>query len=158
MRKEFSQILYFMMQKDESIYVLCGDVGYGVMDDILKDFPNRAFNCGASEQAMLDIAVGLALSGKIPVVYTITPFLLYRPFEAIRLYLDQEKIPVKLVGSGRNKDYFYIGITHFSDDDKKVMRLFKNIKSYWPSNKDTIANLVGEVLYNNSPSYLNLTR
>lgn len=158
MRKEFSRLLHFLMSKDKNIFVLCGDVGYSVMDDILKDYPDRAFNCGASEQAMLDIAVGLALSGKIPLVYTITPFLLYRPFEAIRLYLNKEKIPVKLIGSGRDKDYFYIGITHFSEDDKEIMYTLKNIKSYWPSDKTSIALLLREVLYNNKPSYINLTR
>lgn len=158
MRKSFADALYREMKLNEDIWVLCGDVGYGVMDHIVADFPKRAFNVGAREQAMIDICVGLALEGKIPFAYTITPFLLYRPFESVRLYLNMEKIPVKLVGSGRDRDYYYIGITHFSEDDKKIMSVLPNIKSYWPVNSDNMDKLVKEVIGNNKPSYINLTR
>jgi transketolase len=51
------------------------------------------------------------------VVYSITPFVLYRPFEWIRNYLDHEKIPVKLVGGGRDKDYGYLGFSHWAEED-----------------------------------------
>ena len=40
----------------------------------------------------MGMATGLALENKIPVVYSITPFIIYRPFEFIRNYLDHEKI------------------------------------------------------------------
>jgi transketolase C-terminal domain/subunit len=56
---------------------------------------------------MIGAATGMAMEGKIPVVYSITPFLLYRPFVFLRNYLHHENIPVKLVGGGRNKDYGY---------------------------------------------------
>lgn len=158
MRKEFFKVLAKEMKVNEDIFLLCGDVGYHVLEEIFKDFPDRAFNCGASEQAMVDIGVGLALEGKIPVVYTITPFLLYRPFESIRLYLHQEQIPVKLVGSGRDKDYSYIGITHFSEDDYLIMNILNGIESYWPINKAWIPKLVKLILYNKKPSYVNLAR
>ncbi len=158
MRKEFFKALLEEMKVNKDIILLCGDVGYHVLEEIFKDFPDRAYNCGASEQAMIDIGVGLALEGKIPVVYTITPFLLYRPFESIRLYLHQEQIPVKLVGSGRDKDYSYIGITHFSEDDWKIMEVLKGIESYWPIDKASIPGLLKLILYNKKPSYVNLKR
>lgn len=158
MRKRFAKKLHHWMSKDKNIYVLCGDVGYSVLDKIFTDFPDRIINCGASEQVMVDMAVGLALDGKIPVVYTITPFLLYRPFESIRLYLNMERIPVKLVGSGRDKDYFYIGITHFSDDDRDVMALFDRITSYWPQSDRDVSKIMRQFLYSKKPSYMNLSR
>lgn len=134
---------------------MTGDLGYGLWDAIKSEFPLRYINCRASEQAMLDIAVGIALEGNIPFVYSITPFLLYRPFEAIRIYLNHEKIPVKLVGSGRNGDYAASGFTHYCGGDRTVMKLFPNIKSYWPT-KEELPSLIDEVVYNNQPSYINL--
>lgn len=100
MRKQFSQRLHEEMSINKDIFVLTGDLGYGLWDRIKIDYPNRFYNVGSSEQLMIGMASGLAMDGKIPVVYSITPFLLYRPFEFIRNYVNHEKLPVKLIGGG----------------------------------------------------------
>jgi transketolase len=147
------------MYKYSDIYLLMGDLGYGMFDEIRERFSNRAINTGAAEQAMVDIGIGLALENKIPICYSITPFLLYRPFESIRTYINHEKIPVKLVGGGRDKDYLHDGISHWSEDDREIMVNFKNIQSYWPETKEEItAKYVEELLTNEKPVYLNLKR
>ena len=100
MRKDFSELLHVEMAKNKDIVLLTGDLGYGLWDRIRIDYPDQFYNVGSSEQLMLGAATGLAMEKKIPVVYSITPFLLYRPFEIIRNYLDHDKIPVKLLRSG----------------------------------------------------------
>src|SRR3990167_3788332 len=85
MRKLLADYVLKKAYKDRRIFVLTGGVGYSVWDNYREQLPNQFLNCEASEQAMLDIGVGLALEGKIPIVYSITPFLLYRPFESLRL-------------------------------------------------------------------------
>lgn len=158
MRQIFAEELYKQMAINPNIYLLTGDVGYGLLDKIRDDFPDRFVNCGASEQAMVGIAIGLALSGKIPFVYTISPFLLYRPFETIRNYINHEKIPVKLVGSGRDKDYSHDGISHWAEEDKQVMSIFNNVISLWPDSKESIPDMVQNMIQNDKPYYLNLKR
>lgn len=142
LRHRFAVELFKQMIKNENIYVILGDMGYKMFDHICYRFPHRAINVGAAEQAMIGISVGLALEGKIPIVYSITPFLLYRPFETIRNYLDYEKIPVKLIGAGRDKEYLDNGFSHWSEEDREVMKIFKNIKSFWPETVEEIPNLV----------------
>ena len=88
MRKKFSSKLHSEMSTNKDIVVLTGDLGYGLWDRIKIDYPDRFFNFGSSEQLMLGAACGMAMEGKIPVVYSITPFLLYRPFEFIRNYVS----------------------------------------------------------------------
>jgi len=122
MRKDFSKILLQEMHKNKNIYFITADLGYGLWDEVRNSFPDRSFNVMSSEQLMVGTAVGIALEKKIPVCYSITPFLLYRPFEFIRNYLDHEKIPVKLIGGGRNKDYGYLGFSHWAEDDEKIMK------------------------------------
>jgi transketolase len=158
LRRRFADELYHAMENNPNIYVLTGDLGYRVLDEIRRDFPNRFLNTGAAEQALMGIAVGLALEGKIPVVYSITPFLLYRPFETIRNYIDNEKIPVKLIGSGRDKDYALDGFSHWSCEDKEVMKILKNIKSSWPKSADEVTNIMQKVLSDDKPWYVNLKR
>ena len=157
MRKRFAKILHNHMKKNNKIFLLCGGVGYGVLDRILHDFPKRALNFEASEQTMINAAVGLALSGKIPFCYAITPHLYYA-FSSIRNYLNHEKIPVKLVGIGRDRDYGNLGFTHWAEDVRKVFDIFPNIIQYYPDIKEEMPNIVEELIGNNKPCFLNLNR
>jgi transketolase len=156
MRRTFRDQLILEMRENSKISLLVGDVGYGLFDDLRKEFPDRVINPGASEQLMIGMSVGMAMEGIIPVVYSITPFVLYRPFEFIRNYVNHENIPVKLVGSGRNDDYGVCGFSHYACEDMQVLSIFPNIKTFIPSTKDDVN--VKEFLYNPSPSYMNLSR
>lgn len=158
MRGYFAHHLYHEMLKNRDIYLITGDLGYKMWDDIRSDFPDRFINAGASEQAMMGIAVGLALEDKIPFVYSITTFLLYRPFETIRNYINYEKIPVRLVGSGRGKDYAHDGISHWPEEEKAVMAIFKNIQSVRPVKLEEIAPLIRKMVSIQKPWYINLKR
>ncbi len=158
MRRLFADLIYQQMLKNKNIWVISGDLGYKMWDLVREKFPDRFINVGAAEQAMMGIAVGLALKGKIPVVYSITTFLLYRPFETIRNYINYEKIPVKLIGAGRNKDYSHDGISHWAQEDKQIMKIFKNIKSLWPEEEDNLTEIVKEMLDDKNPWYINLRR
>lgn len=109
----FAYHLYCLMNEDDRIVLLTGDLGYKMFDTHRSKYPDRFYNCGASEQAMVDIAIGLALNGKTPIVYSITPFLVLRTYESIVGYINREKIPVKLVGSGNYDDYNEDGASHW---------------------------------------------
>jgi len=158
MRGYFAHYLHQQMSKNKNIYLITGDLGYKMWDQIRNDYPDRFINAGASEQAMMGLAVGLALEGKIPFVYSITTFLLYRPFETIRNYINNEGISVRLVGSGRGKDYDHDGISHWPLEEKKVMSIFKKINSLWPNNPEEIPGLIDKMIKIQKPWYINLKR
>ena len=158
MRKEFAQLLHTEMTNNPDIYLITGDLGYGLWDKIKNDYPDRFYNVGSSEMAMMGAAIGLAMDGKIPYVYSITPFAIYRPFEMIRNYLDHENIPVNIVGGGRDKDYGYLGFSHWSHDDRRIMDVFDNVKSFWPEDENELINSFQFSITKQSPTYINLKR
>ena len=158
MRGWWAYELYRQMKKNENIWLVTADLGYGMFDDIRKEMPQRFINTGAAEQAMIGIAVGLALEGKIPFVYSITPFLLFRPFETIRNYINREKIPVKLIGSGRDHDYKDDGYSHWPEEQVPILQVLSNINSYFPETKEQIPDLVDKVINSGQPDYINLRR
>ena len=156
MRKEFATFLHKEMSYNDNIVLLTGDLGYGLWDRIKIDYPDRFYNVMSSEQLMVGAATGLAMEGLIPLVYSITPFVLYRPFELLRNYLNHERIPVKLIGGGRDKDYGYLGFSHWAEEDIKILSTLENIQLYKP--KKSSNKIYKEFLYNEQPSYLNLSR
>ena len=158
MRKGFAHLLHTEMDTNPDIYLITGDLGYGLWDKVKNDYPDRFYNVGSSEMAMMGAAIGLAMDGKIPYVYSITPFAIYRPFEMIRNYLDHENTPVNIVGGGRDKDYGYLGFSHWSHDDRRIMGVFDNVKSFWPENGNELLNNFQFSLTKQSPTYINLKR
>ena len=153
MRRKFGKLINKLAKKDKKIYLLVGDIGYGIFDDFRKNHPNRFLNLGICEQSLIGVAAGMSLEGLKPWVYTITPFLIERPFEQVKLDIDQQKANVKLVGFA---DYPTLGPTHSELNGKKISKLFKNIKSFFPKNSDETEKNILSCYKNKGPNFISL--
>ena len=158
MRKECMQMLCESMATNPQIVVLTADLGFGLLDKIRDNFKTRFYNVGAAEQLLVGAGIGLAEQGKIPVCYSMSSFLLYRPFEMLRNYVNHENIPVKLIGSGRNHDYIHDGISHWAHDDELVLQSLPNIKIFKPVDISDMKQIWSTFLFDPCPAYLNLQR
>ncbi len=158
MRQRFFQLLYEQMKDKSGIFLLVGDLGFGGADKIRDELPEQFYNVGASEFSMMGIACGLAMTGKTPFVYSITPFVLARPYEILRNYVNYENIPIKIVGSGRDKDYEHDGISHDASDAKNVLDTLPNIVQYWPETTEEMEKNLIEMIDNDKPGFLSLRR
>ena len=153
MRRKFGKIINELANKDDKIFLLVGDIGYGIFDEFRKNHPKRFINLGICEQSLISTSSGMALEGLKPWVYTITPFLIERPFEQIKLDIDQQNVNVKLVGFA---DYPKLGPTHSELNGKKLADLFKNIKSFFPKDSEETENAVKESYNNPGPNFISL--
>lgn len=128
MRVQFGKTLVRIAEKDERIVLLIGDVEQE-MTEFKKRWPGRFFNLGLCEQTIISMAAGMALEGLRPIVYSITPFLIERPFEQIKIDIDEQNLPVMLIGYS---DYPTHGPTHRALNAEGLISLFKNIQGYFP--------------------------
>lgn len=158
MRKECAQLLLDEMSVNDRIRVVTADLGFGILDHIRNAYPDRFYNVGAAEQLMIGVAVGMSENGLIPVCYSMSSFLLYRPFEFLRNYVNHEKVNVKLLGSGRDKDYSHDGISHWAHDDEEVLASLPNIDVYKPIGLEELAIDFNDWINSTKPAYLNLMR
>lgn len=156
MRRLFKTELHKQMTLDPKIVLVTFDMGYRMWDEVRDNYPKRFFNIGASEQAGMDIAIGMALSGKKVFVYTISSFYL-RCAEAINLYLHHEQIPVRLVGSGVDDSYKHDGFSHNCTMAQKFMDLM-NFKTYYPKTKSEVPSYLKLMLQSEKPSCIMLQR
>ncbi len=157
----FGRALYFEMQKNPNIVLITADLGYGLFDRHRDDLQDQFYNVGASEQAAVGAGIGLALSGKIPFVYSITTFLLFRAFEWHRNYINHENIPVRLIGSGMDYDYLHDGVTHQPSLHKEIVPLLDilpNINRYFPHDKEHVPLQVEAMVNYNQPAFMCLRR
>jgi len=132
MRDEFSRVLRELMRKDPKIHLLSMDAGENTFLNLKNEFPSKYLNTGVSEQAIVGMASGMALEGLKPYVYSITPFILERPFEQVKLDLVEQKANVKLVGYW---DYPTAGPTHFTKDPRGLCKIL-GIEFIEPENSE----------------------
>lgn len=159
MRREFAAFLFDEMATNSKLILLTADIGFGILDKLRERYPDRVINVGSSESLMIGIAVAYTYEGYTVICYTITPFLLYRPFEMIRNYVNHEKLPIKLVGCGRDRDYSHDGITHWAEDDETVVRnCFPAIGFNKPKQEEFTSDYLKRILESGKPEYLNLRR
>ncbi|MFQ5406356.1 MAG: transketolase family protein [Candidatus Micrarchaeia archaeon] len=133
MKKAFFSCLEKLAEKDSSITLLTGDLGFSVLEKFKEKFPKRFYNAGIAEQSMIGISAGLALCNKKPFVYSIIPFLTMRCFEQVRVDLAQQNLPVRLVGTGGGFSYGLDGVTHHATEDLAIMRVLPNMTVACPA-------------------------
>lgn len=119
-------------KKDQRIYLLVCDMGFGVTDKFRDSFPDRIFNMGVMEQATVGIAAGMAMTGLIPVVYSIVNFIAFRALEQVRNDVVLQNLNVKFIATGVNDYFRFLGPSHCcGEDDKRIMELI-SMKVYDP--------------------------
>jgi len=153
MRRRFGEVISKLADENENIIIIVADIGYRVFDDFREKYPERFINMGICEQSIISVASGMALEGLQPWVYTITPFLIERPFEQIKLDIDHQNVNVNLVGYA---DYPTLGPTHTELNAKKTMELFNNIESFYPSDGDETEIMLLKAYEKNGPTFTSL--
>ena len=153
MRRRFGRIITELANNDDKICIIVGDIGYRIFDEFRDQHPDRFINIGICEQSMIGVCAGMAIEGLKPWVYTITPFLIERPFEQIKLDIDQQNVNVKLVGFS---DYPTLGPTHSELCGEKLMEMFKNIKSFFPKDGEETESAIYQAYQINGPAFISL--
>ena len=158
MRNTFVKTLIELAEKDERIFVITPDLGFSVLEEFEKKFPERFLNVGIAEANAVSIASGLALSGKIVYVYSIMPFVTMRPFEQIRVDVAYMNTNVRLVGVGAGVTYGPAGATHHSIEDIAIMRALPNMTVFSPCDPYEVEEITKESINYQGPMYFRLAK
>jgi transketolase len=155
MRKEVMAAIEGMAD-DKKLIFITGDLGYNFLEPLRAKMGERFINAGVAEQNMIGFAAGLASEGLRPVCYSITPFLLYRPFEQIKVDLCLNNKNVKLIGAGAGYIYGNLGATHHAIEDIGVMTTLPNMRCYIPFCNEDATSVTEEMMKRVGPCYLRL--
>lgn len=132
MRKRCLDAVYRLAKKNKDVIFIGSDLGVGVMDNFKKEMPEQWFMEGVSEQHIIGMASGLAMSGKIVYMNTIATFITRRCFEQNAIDLGLSNVPVRLLGSGGGLVYAPLGPTHLATEDIALMRAIPNMTVFAP--------------------------
>ena len=156
MRIAFVNTLYKLAAQNPNIILITGDLGFSVFEDYIKEFPRQFLNAGVAEQNMTGIAAGIAMEGKIPLIYSIVPFVTMRNFEQVRNDICYQDLDVKIVGVGAGYSYGMYGHTHYGLEDMGILRTIPGITIIAPGDPVEVELATVAALKTRGPIYIRL--
>ena len=157
MRKIFPKTIHKLMKKDKRIFCLLGDIGVFSFRDVFKRFKSRILNMSTMEQTMIGFSAGLSKAGFIPVVHSITPFLVLRALEQIKIDLVYNKLSCNIVSVGASNDYSKLGTTHHCFEDISTLSNYNDINLFLPSNPQELQYLLQKNYNNKEINYFRIS-
>jgi transketolase len=122
MRDTFIKALHELAEREPRIFLITGDLGFGVLDKFSTERPHQFLNAGVAEQNMTGLATGLALEGRVVFTYSIANFPILRPLEQIRNDAAYHDANVNVVAIGGGFSYGQLGMSHHATEDLAIMR------------------------------------
>ncbi len=143
---------------DRDIYFVSADFGAASLDIYREELPEQFINVGIAEQNMVDVASGLALSGKKVFLYAMAPFITARCYEQVKCVLSSMGLPVTLIAVGVGLGYDHAALTHFTPEDIACMRALNGIRVLSPADSEAALGMIQDILRAPAFSYLRLER
>lgn len=159
LREAYGNELVSLGRKDPNVVVLDADLSSSTKTGIFgKEFPDRFFNMGISEQSMVTAAAGLALSGKKVFASTFAVFLM-RTYEQIRQSVCYNNLDVKFVTTHAGITVGEDGATHQIVEDMGVMAGLPHMSVIVPVDSVETRSVLRYVHdRTNTPYYIRLSR
>lgn len=172
-RKPFLETLTELAAKDSKVIFIIGDVGWRFVENYKERFPNQFLNAGAAEQNMMNVAVGKAIEGMKPYVYSMANFVAFRPNEQVRNNIAYGNSNVKLFGVMGSQAYSFLGMSHniypvreeaqhymaeprVILEDEHYLAHLPNMKFYEPKNESMVREFMLAEYERKGPSYMRI--
>lgn len=156
MRTAFIQTLLETAEEDPRIFLVCGDLGYSVLEPFAARFPDRFLNAGVAEQNLTGVAAGLAREGYVVFTYSIGNFPTMRCLEQIRNDVCYHDMNVKIVAVGGGYAYGPLGASHHATEDLAILRALPRMSVLCPGDPAEARACARLAARNPGPAYVRL--
>jgi len=158
-RETYGKTLVELGRQNKDIVVLDADLSTSTMTSFFaREFPDRFFDCGLTEQNMVGIAAGLAASGKIVFVSSFAIFASCRCFDQLRLCLSQPELNVKIVATHGGITVGEDGTSHHAIEDLALYCALPGFTVVVPADAIEAAGAIRAAASDHGPFYIRLSR
>jgi transketolase len=158
-RDGFGEGIVEAAEKNNNILALTADLKDSTrLTEFAEKFPERFFDVGVAEQALVIIASGMANYGKVPFITSFAVFSPGRNWEQIRTTVCLNNVPVKIIGTHAGLNVGADGATHQALEDISLMRVLPNMTVISPCDSEEARKATIEASKTKTPVYIRLTR
>lgn len=157
MRKVMFCTMHEIIQKNEQAFFLMVDIGAFSCKEMLREYPDRVKNIGIFEDGIVGIASGLAYAGFVPFIYGISPFLINRANEQLKLDFAYQSFGGNFISTGASYDFSTLGFSHYCPEDVIYLRNIPSFEICTPSTPSQLQKLLGTCWNDGLPTYYRMT-
>jgi len=158
-RSAFGKALVEAGKNNPNIVVMDADLACSTQTAMFgKEFPERFFDMGISEQNMIAAAAGLASIGKIPFVASFAMFATGRTYDQVRNSVCYPEFNVKIIGTHGGVTVGEDGASHQALEDISLMRGIPNMSVIVPADCRECEEVVKFAAENYGPMYIRIPR
>ena len=154
MRDRMSEVVNDLLETDPKTALVLADISASYFREARERYPHRVVNVGIMEQTAVSVAAGFALEGFHPIVHSITPFVIERPYEQIKLDFCYQGLGGTLISIGASYDYGTDGMTHQGPGDVSILKTLPGMQVCVPGTADEFETLLRQTYDNGAPTYI----
>ena len=147
-----------LAERDDRVVGLSADLATYTDLHILRDaMPDRFYQVGMAEQALLGAAAGLAMEGFVPFASTYSVFATRRAYDFLCLDIAAANLNVNMVCAlpGLTTGY---GPSHQATEDVAILRGMPNLTIVDPCDAVDIEQAVAQLAAHDGPTYMRILR
>ena len=157
LRDVFGDFLVEYGKKNASFVVIDADLSSSTRTiKFAQQFPDRFFNMGIAEQNAMGVAIGFAVTGKMPIISGFSIFTTGRAWEFIRLACH-DNLNVKIITTHAG----FVGEdggTHHALEDLSLMGILPNLNILVPADGIELTQMLIDAINTEGPFYIRLPR
>lgn len=151
------QCVQGFIEAEPNSALLLVDIGVWPFHALMEKYPGRAKNIGIFEPGTVSLAAGLSLSGIVPTVYGISPFIAQRSLEQLKLDFVYQKAGGNFIVTGASYDFSTLGYSHYCPEDVGTLRLIPGMEIVTPGTPEQFVQLWDACHNDGHPTYFRMT-
>jgi len=158
-REAFGATLVELANEGVDVVAVEADLSKSTTTNKLEDaFPERFFNVGIAEQNMIDVAAGLAVSGKVAFTGSFAVFATGRAYDQVRNTVCYSSLDVKLAPTHSGITVGPDGGSHQMIEDLALMRVLPGMRVLVPADYNAAKAALRVAALTPGPFYVRLGR
>lgn len=157
MRKHMVASVSDFIRSEPRACILMADTGVYSFRNVASDHPSRVLDVGIMEDGLVGIAAGMALDGMIPTIYAMTPFIVERALEQLKLDFVYQKLQGNIFTLGAAYDFSMLGYSHYCAEDFAVLKNLPELEFLAPGTGDELEKLFRQCCDNGHLTYFRMS-
>lgn len=157
MRKEMQRCVCSVIEEHSDTALITIDIGGMAFSGLSKRYPDRVKNIGIFEPGTVSLAAGLSLNGITPFVYGISPFIVQRSLEQLKLDFVYQNTGGNFITTGASYDFSTLGYSHYCAEDAATLKTLPGFEILCPGTPEQFRILFDVCWADGKPTYFRMT-